>query len=209
MFVSKKKFEKLQSECDSYRATVEAREREVHYWEDGHHKLAKRLIATENTLKDAELVRDVYKRDVDELGALLETLEQDRDYWLNAHRNEAGRVERLTSENEGLVAEGARLADELAAMRKAVKAGSPVIDGMRIEYDDGSSKVVAGCTAMRGFPYAPEGWLVPYAGDNPCPGQFATHGVRAIRPVLIESKATEKQPTPKKKAVATKKAGRK
>lgn len=202
MLVSKKKFEKLRSECDSWRATAEAREREVRHWEDGHYKLA-------NTLKDVELVRDVYKRDVDELGASLETLEQDRDYWLNAHRNEAGHVERLTKENEDLIAEGARLADELAAMRKAVKAGSPVIDGMRIEYDDGSSKVVAGCTRIEGPPYAPKGWVFAYAGDGLYLGQFATHGIRAIRLALIESKAAEKQPTPKKKAVATKKAGRK
>lgn len=137
MFVSKKKFEKLRSECDSWRATAEA-----------------------------------YKR--------------------------------VAQENESLIAEGAKLADELADLRKARKAVSPVIDGMLIEYRDGSVKTITGCTEMHSRPYAPEGWLFAYAGDGLYLGQFATYDIKAITPVLIETKAV-----PKKKAVATKKAGRK
>lgn len=175
MLVSKKKYGKLQSECDFYRATAEAREREVYHWKDGHHKLAKRLIATEGTLKDAELARDAYK------------------------------------------AEGARLADELAEMRKA-----PEIKGVRVRIKGDAPFDIEGAMGVEVMESDSYGMLIQV---------LARHGDRS-RVMAVYANVTSwefipaetvegglshfaacnvpmNEPAPKKEAVATKKAGRK
>jgi len=195
MLVSKKRYDKLQSECDSYRATVEAREREVHYWEDGYYKLAKRLIATENALKDVERVRDVYKRDVDELGASLETLE-------GSVAETTGRANQLAQENEGLIAEGAKLADELAELRKA-----PEIKGVRVSIGEDPSFFIEGATEVRVIESGPREMLIG-VGEKRGGKVFETaQYARVTGWVLVPAEPVGK--SAEKKPVATKKTGRK
>lgn len=185
MFVSKKKYDELQAMFDVANSEVEHL---IKGHKEGCDRMAKRVIATEQE-------RDELKELCEALDVEAHRLQTERDRWQEDYDKLFTSLSlsldekfQLQKDNDALVAEGAKLANELAKLRKA-----PEIKGMSLTWRDGTHVYIEGCVELCPCTYA-DGttWFDALNHRGASLGLYRESDIVATAPVYAT-------PTPKKR----------